>query len=209
MPVSQAENADAATLESSVQAKEAFDFIRLEDAAPSRTRRGVVYIADTGAAGSESVRGRMYRVELSERDPTRASIRVILDGDLQTAGSDPVKLVNPDNIDTSKRSIVIQEDRNSGHRDAAAEGGYGRVLVYDLRTGALRAVARVNTPASLRPGEWESSGVINAERWLGDDVWLLDVQAHRQTALQPGPSLVPDSSSGEDGQLLAIKIPGG
>ena len=209
VPVSQAENADAATLESSVQAKEAFDFIRLEDAAPSRTRRGVVYIADTGAAGSESVRGRMYRVELSERDPTRASIRVILDGDLQTAGSDPVKLVNPDNIDTSKRSIVIQEDRNSEHRDAAAEGGYGRVLVYDLRTGALRAVARVNTPASLRPGEWESSGVINAERWLGDDVWLLDVQAHRQTALQPGPSLVPDSSSGEDGQLLAIKIPGG
>ncbi len=133
---------------------------------------------------------------------------MILDGDRQLGSSDPVKLVNPDNIDTSTKSIVIQEDRNSEHRDAAVEGGYGRVLVYNLRTGALRAVARVNTPANLRPGEWESSGVINAESWLGDDMWLLDVQAHGQTAPQPGPGLVPDSSSGEDGQLLAIEIPG-
>ena len=84
----------------------------------------------------------------------------------------------------------------------------GGCLVYRLRTGVLRAVARVDTPANLRPGEWESSGVINAERWLGDHMWLLDVQAHGQTALQPGLGLVPDSSSGEDGQLLAIEIPG-
>lgn len=208
VPVSQTENADAATLESSVQAKNAFDFVRLEDVARSQTSGGTVYMADTGALGSESVRGRMYQVELSGRDPTRASIDVILDGDRQSGSSDPVKLVNPDNIDTSTKSIVIQEDRNSEHRDATVEGGYGRVLVYDLHTGALRAVARVNTPANLRPGEWESSGVINAEAWLGDHTWLLDVQAHGQTAPQPGPGLVPDSSSGEDGQLLAIEIPG-
>ena len=208
VPISQAENADADTLESSVQGKNAFDFVRLEDAARSQTSKKAVYMADTGALDSESVRGRMYKVKLSKRDPTRASIKVILDGDLQAGSSDPVKLVNPDNIDTSKKSIVIQEDRNSEHRDADVEGGYGRVLVYKLRTGALRAVARVNTPANLRPGEWESSGVINAESWLGDHKWLLDVQAHGQTALQPGPDLVPDSSSGEDGQLLAIKIPG-
>ena len=208
VPVSQAENADAATLESSVQAENAFDFVRLEDVARSQPQRGTVYMADTGALGSESVRGRMYKVELGERDPTRASIEVILDADRQAGSSDPVKLVNPDNIDTSKRSIVIQEDRNSEHRDAAAEGGYGRVLVYKLRTGVLRAVARVNTPPNLRPGEWESSGVVNAESWLGDDMWLLDVQAHGQTAPQPGLGLAPDSSSGEDGQLLAIEIPG-
>jgi hypothetical protein len=53
-------------------------------------------MADTGVLGSELVRGRMYQVELGRRDPTRASIEVILDGDRQSGSSDPVKLVNPD-----------------------------------------------------------------------------------------------------------------
>jgi hypothetical protein len=32
------------------------------------------------------------------------------------------------------------------------------------------------------PGTWESSGMIDASRLLGEDWWLLDVQAHDQTA---------------------------
>lgn len=208
VPVTQAENATAPTLEAAVQAKQAFDFVRLEDAAVSRTGKGRVYIADTGALGSQSVRGRLYQLDIDRSDPTRASVTLLIDADAQALRSDPVKLVNPDNIDTSRRSVIIQEDRNSEHRDAAVEGGYGRILVYDIRAGKItRAVARVNTPASLRPGEWESSGVINAFDLLGDDWWLLDVQAHSTTAPQPGPTLAPNSSTGEDGQLLAIKIP--
>jgi hypothetical protein len=42
---------------------------------------------------------------------------------------------------------------------------------------------------------------------LGKDWWLVDVQVHSSVMQQPGPSLVPNSSTGEDGQLLAIKIP--
>jgi len=103
--------------------------------------------------------------------------------------------------------MVIQEDRNAEHRGPEVAGGYGRVLVYDLASGSLRPVARVNTPGSLLPGTWESSGVIDASRLLGEDWWLLDVQAHDQTAPQPGPDLEVDSSVGEDGQLLAIRIP--
>jgi hypothetical protein len=34
------------------------------------------------------------------------------------------------------------------------------------------------------------------------------LQAHTLTAPQPGPSLVPDSSVGEDGQLDALFVPG-
>jgi hypothetical protein len=34
------------------------------------------------------------------------------------------------------------------------------------------------------------------------------VQAHSTTAPQPGPTLTPNSSSGEDGQLLALYVPG-
>jgi hypothetical protein len=35
-----------------------------------------------------------------------------------------------------------------------------------------------------------------------------DVQAHSTTAPQPGPSLAPNSSSGEEGQFLALYVPG-
>ena len=202
VPLSQADNADADTLEAAAQAKGAFDFVRLEDVAVSKTQPGVVYFDDTGAEGQELVKGRLYKLRINPNNPTRASLTVLLDGD---AGDD---MVNPDNLDVSARGVmVIQEDRNAEHRGPEVAGGYGRVLVYDLASGSLRPVARVNTPASLAPGTWESSGVIDASRLLGEDWWLLDVQAHDQTAPQPGPDLEVNSSVGEDGQLLAIRIP--
>jgi hypothetical protein len=194
--LSQAENADAATLEAAAQAKGAFDFVRGEDAAAAVDKPGVAYFSDTGALGTESVKGRLYRLDVDPADTTAASLTVLLDGD---AGDD---MVNPDNLDTSSRSVVIQEDRNAEHR---AE--FGRVLVYDIKNRTVRAVARVDTPSSLPPGNWESSGVIRAFGLLGKGWWILDVQAHGQSAPQPGPGLEPNSSTGEDGQLLAIKIP--
>ena len=54
-------------------------------------------------------------------------------------------------------------------------------------------------------GEVQQTGA--QARLLGEDWWLLDVQAHDQTAPQPGPDLEVNSSVGEDGQLLAIRIP--
>jgi len=50
--------------------------------------------------------------------------------------------------------------------------------------------------------------VIDARDVLGKNWWLVDVQAHGKTELQPGPSLTPNSATGEDGQLLAMYIPG-
>jgi len=208
IPVSQAENANGDTLERTSDAKGAFKFVRLEDAAVGRHRPGEVYFADTGRLASESVKGRLYRLNIDLSDPTQASVTLLLDGD---AGDD---LVNPDNIDTSPHSVVIQEDRNSEHRGPAGtipgrpnDPGYGRILVYDIKTGAVRPVAYANSTPPLRPGTWESSGVIDAHTLLGEDWWLVDVQAHGSSMQQPGSSLVPGSSTGEDGQLLAIKIP--
>jgi hypothetical protein len=200
VPVSQEENADADALEAAAQSKGAFDFVRLEDAAKNRIESGRYYIADTGALDSESARGRIYRLDINRKDPTKASLTLEIDGDTST---DPVKMTNPDNMDTSEQSLVIQENRISEFR---AED-YSRVLVYDLASKELRAVARVDTPQALTPGTWEPSGVINATGLLGEDRWLLDVQAHSTSAPQPGPSLEPNSSSGEDGQLLEIAIP--
>jgi hypothetical protein len=44
---------------------------------------------------------------------------------------------------------------------------------------------------------------------LGAGWWLTDVQAHGppNTTPQPGPTLAPNSSTGEDGQLQAVYIP--
>jgi hypothetical protein len=207
VPVTQQENLSATALESAAQSKGAFDFVRLEDAAVSKTANNRLYITDTGSLGSESARGRLYRLEFNKDDPTKAKLTLELDLDKQAADpTDPnnaIKMTNPDNLDTSRSSIVIQEDRNEEFRDE----NYSRVLVYDIASKQLRVVARVDTPQGSQPGSWESSGVINAFDLLGQDKWLLDVQAHTATAPQPGPDLVPNSSSGEDGQLLQIEIP--
>jgi hypothetical protein len=209
VPITQAENANSVTLKNAATARGAFKFDRLEDAALYRQVKGRYYFSDTGKA-PRTTRGRIYQFDVNKHDPTQASLKLILDGD---AGDD---IFNPDNIDTSARSIVIQEDRESPFRGCpcppnppAPDAGYNRVLVYDIATGTLQSVARVATPATLRPGTWESSGVINAFGILGPGWWLTDVQAHGppNTAPQPGPTLVPNSSTGEDGQLQAVYIP--
>ena len=190
-----------AALKAEAATKNAGRFIRLEDAAASQKHAGLFYFGDTGKTPSYDPRGRVYQMQVDKHDPAQATLTLLLSGG---QGDD---IYNPDNLGTSEHSLVIQEDRNSEFRDAAFGGGYGRVLVYDLDTGTLRPVARVNTPPPLRPGTWESSGAIHADKLLGKDWWLVDVQAHEVLAPQPGPSLAPNSAAGEDGQLLAIKIP--
>ena len=207
VPISQAENANDVTLKNAAAARGAFKFDRLEDAALYEQVKGRYYFTDTGKA-PRTTRGRLYQFDVRPSDPTRASLKVVLDGD---KGDD---IYNPDNIDTSARSVVIQEDRESPFRGGpvppnppVADSGHNRVMVYDIRTGTLRSVARVDTTPPLRPGQWESSGVINAFDILGEGWWLTDVQAHNTPAPQPGPTLVPNSSTGEDGQLQAVFIP--
>ena len=217
-PITQAENATDETLKAAATARGAFRFDRLEDAAPLRGNDSRVFIADTGKAPATS-RGRVYQFDFNRQDPTQASLRMILNGD----GSPPNggdDIFNPDNMDASERVLMIQEDRESAFRAGtpANSGGYGRVMEYRFSDGRLRSVARVNTPpgsppnpencTNCLPGTWESSGIIDAGDVLGKDWWLLDVQAHNSTAPQPGPALAPSSSSGENGQLLAVKVPG-
>ncbi|HEX2504847.1 MAG TPA: hypothetical protein VHK22_01445, partial [Gaiellaceae bacterium] len=107
------------------------------------------------------------------------------------------------NMDASSKVLVIQEDRESAFRTSPS-----RVLVYRFSSNSLSTAAQVLKPATATTFQWESSGVIDASHLLGNDWWLLDVQAHDQLAApQPGPGLAPNSAVGEDGQLLAIRIP--
>jgi hypothetical protein len=201
VPLTQAENANSTVLKAAATAKGAFRFARLEDGAMAQQHPGRHYFVDTGKAGEATLRGRLYRMDIDPSDPTKASVTLLADGD---AGDD---MVNPDNIDTSPHSVVIQEDREAPFRAI-----HNRVLVYDIKSGTIRPVARVNTTPPLPPGQWESSGVINAQTLLGHGWWLVDVQAHSTFAPQPGPAPpgvqpAPGAFVGEDGQLLAVYIP--
>jgi Bacterial protein of unknown function (DUF839) len=199
VPISQAENANSTALKNASNARNAFRFERLEDIATA-AQKGRTYIADTGkaAAGQPTRRGHVYQFDIDPHNPTAATLTMILNGD----APDNDDIVNPDNMDASKKVLVIQEDRESAFRDSPS-----RVMVYRFDSKTLTEAAHVSKPTPAPRFQWESSGVIDASDLLGKNWWLLDVQAHDQTAPQPGPTLAPNSSTGEDAQLLAIYIP--
>ena len=195
VPISQADNVNDVTLKAAATAAGAFRFARLEDAAVAFQTPGRVFFADTGKAGEATLAGRIYRLDIDPSNPTHASLTLVLDSTVDD-------MANPDNLGTSPQSLMIQEDRENPFRVQ-----YSRVLRYDLSDGSLTPVARVNTLVGL-PGQWESSGIVWAGNLLGGGWWLSSVQAHTLTAPQPGPTLVPNTAVGEDGQLDALFVPG-
>ncbi len=190
-----------------------FQFIRLEDLAYDRNNPRVVYVADTGVSrlipDEETGRlkrypsanpdgltgmadnGRIYRFELSKWDPRRVkSFSVLADGDADPKSPYYVDMTSPDNIDTSKYSLMVQEDTSNA-----------KILRYDFRTEAWSTVATVNDPAG------ESSGIVDASQWFGPGYWMLTVQEHGSNNKE---EMVSEDLTlkREDGQLLVMKVPG-
>jgi hypothetical protein len=186
-------------LEVMVQKLGAFDFVRIEDQTADPNHPGVIYFSETGAANQEDTHGRIYELALDPSNPRHAVLSVVLDS---AVGDD---IVSPDNLGISQSSLLIQEDRNWKH------SGYNRVLVYDLSSGSLTPVARTDPSQDVIDakgvGAWESSGVVDASEFFGQGWWLLDVQAHYTEVGVPGPTLEPDSATGEGGQLELVYIP--
>ena len=199
--------APQAALEEWSNANNVFQFIRLEDLATDKHNPSIVYVADTGAtrvvpsdATGRMLRGpsgtvgfadngRIFKFEFDPYDPTTVTgFSVLAQGDDPTADL-YVPFVNPDNLDTSKKSIMVQEDADNA-----------RIWQHRLSSGTWRVVAHVTDP------DGESSGVVDASAWFGPGWWLLDVQAHgsNQSEEQVGDVLL----KRENGQLLLIKIPG-
>ena len=209
-PVDEADNDDADALQSAAKDAGAFTFIRLEDATYDRTNPNTIYFADTGdnedpnldpATGKPLLaNGRLYSMTLDPSDPTQVtSLNVLLDGD---AGDD---IRNPDNIDANASTIVLQEDLNGYNREANSDNT-GRILAYDIASGTLTTLARIDQsddPNRLvdegdEAGSWESSGIIDVSDLFGSGSWLVDVQAHTLDVPQ-------FDGIDEGGQLLLIR----
>ena len=200
VPLSRDQNRDADTLSDASHKKEAFRFIRIEDSEADRNDPRTVWFATTGRRSQVdgngkpfNGRGNLWKLQLDEADPTKGKITLVLSGD---QGDD---LFNPDNLAASPKSLMIQEDITSDFPR------YGRILRYDLATGALTPIVELvdqhAAGAPVKPGDWESSGMINAFDLLGDGKWIFNVQAHTLRVPQLG-------AHGEGGQLLVMKLPG-
>lgn len=185
-----------------------FQMIRLEDVATDKTDPRVVYFADTGrtrvvpdpttgrmtrgpggTVGSAD-NGRIFKMVMNEDDPLVVdSLSIMADGDL--VGTDVyVPMINPDNIDTSKNSLMVQEDR-----DGAV------IWQHRFNQDSWRVVASVND------GEGESSGIVDASDWFGQGSWLLDVQGHGTFIDTDSTSIPGTLIKRESGQLLLLKVP--
>ncbi len=194
-------------LEDWSNANNVFQFIRLEDLDYDQNNPRIVYVADTGAtrvipneATGRMVRGpsgtvgladngRIFGFEFNAQTPTRVDrFWVMADGD--APDSDVyVPFRSPDNLGTSRKSMMVQEDASDA-----------KIWHYDFGSGQWTAVAEVTESAS------ETSGIVDASQWFGGGSWLLTVQQHgtfESSEVVDGVTI-----KREDGQLVLLRIPG-
>jgi hypothetical protein len=204
-----------AQLEAASDAANAMTFIRPEDGAFNPNNPNEFFWVTTGSSSgsAEGVNeyGRLYSLRLHPRNPLGpATLKIVYNADLVVAGGGDTAL-SPDNIDTSSRYLMINEDGTTETRAVmAAKGRDGSIWRFDLvrdnpgvdvttgvRVAELNPPGRDNVPVG--PGVWESSGIIDASALFGADTWLSDVQAHPPTAAPGGPAVTV-----EDGQLFVM-----
>ena len=208
--------------------------MRVEDIAYDKRpgMQNVVYVVDSGrgatsAGGNPSIssNGRVWKLVLDKNDPKKVlSFSILIEGD-----DAPVKAPNeihqPDNIESTARSLLITEDPGSSQQFAAASepnATTARIWQYDLATGTMRVAAKVNQSADEGPtdedanpvpgnlGAWESSGVVDASLVFGPGAFLVDVQAGTlvidEEVRQEGSDTLTYQRDG--GQLGLLRIPG-
>ncbi|MBL9199042.1 MAG: DUF839 domain-containing protein [Opitutaceae bacterium] len=197
-----------AQLEADSDAVGAFGFIRIEDGAWSKTDKNTFYFVTTGN-GTGNKLGRVYEVKFNPANILgTTTIKTIYNNDTVAAIGGDMAFA-PDNIDTSKDYLMLQEDGTSDSRpEYAKRAREGSIWRLDLKNNfAAKRVAEMNpngavapaggVPPVVGPGVWETSGIIDATDFFGADSWLTVVQAH-------GPSLAPAPNTVEDGQLLLM-----
>jgi hypothetical protein len=207
-----------------------FQFIRIEDTAYDRTNPRVMYMADTGEpraipnpatgrlmrgpSGTQGpyMNGRLFKLELGPDPLTGAKLSIMPNANFDALGYNNAGAVHqPDNVETTTKSVFIQEDPGSHNAQPTFPGATNaRVWRYDIATGALTVVAEVDQSMSpvVNKGTWESSGIVDASSVLGPGAFLVDVQAHQWDTPVPGGNDPPAVQQREHGQLLVLRVPG-
>jgi hypothetical protein len=215
------------------QPQPVFQFVRVEDIAYDKRpgMQNVLYVVDSGrgatSAGGNaftSSNGRVWKLVLDKSDPTKVtSFSLLIEGD-----DAPVKAPNeihqPDNIESTARSLLITEDPGSSQQFTPTEANAttARLWQHDLAGGTNRVAAKVNQSADEGPldvdanpnrgllGAWESSGIVDASSVFGPGAFLIDVQAGTfvidEEVRVEGPNTLTYQRDG--GQLGLLRIPG-
>ena len=194
-------------LENWSNANNVFQFVRAEDIAYDKNNPRVVYMADTGGSGiqPDSATGRLHRASGTSVSPNGAIFRFefsdddakVVDSFTKLAQGDDdsqanfVPFLSPDNIDTSKKSLMVQEDTDDA-----------KIWQLRLRQGDWRVVATVND------SDGESSGIVDVSEWFGGGTWILDVQGHGANVDEDDTTIPGTLIKRESGQVLLMKIPG-
>jgi hypothetical protein len=215
---------------------DAFQFTRIEDMAYDKRpgMQNVVYLADSGrgTAGApqqgRSTNGRIWKMVLDPRDPTKVtSLSILIDGDTTPVKS-PGAIHQPDNLESTQSGLLITEDPGSSQQfnPGEADATSARLMHYRFATGAITVAARVDQSADEGPtdvdsttapgklGAWESTGVVDVSSVFGRDTFLINIQAHTLWVEKaPGNDDVapagPDYTfKREGGQLILLRIPG-
>lgn len=131
--------------------------------------------------------------------------------------------VSVDNLALTANHIILCEDANSP-ADAvfAQHGRNGGVWMLDRTNNYAASLcgtfnmdyADIRDSKTLAPGDWEASGVINAEHVFGPNKFIINVQAHgapRANVLQvngdPMGATERSNRFREDGQVLLMTLP--
>ena len=186
----------------------------LPDPTTGRLMRG-----PSGTAGPYP-NGRIFKMVLDRSDPTKVeSLSILIDGDARGAASaGALDLIHqPDNVETTKNLLLFTEDPGSQNQYPLGTGTTARLWGYDLKAGgAPFVVAKVDQSADEGPtdkdasstkgaaGSWESSGIVDASKYLGKGTFLIDVQAHTLAVQEEVRG--PLTFVREGGQVLAVRI---
>lgn len=212
-----AESLSEAQLEAASDARNAFRFARPEDGAFNKENRNHYVFVTTGGAPTlpggtpANTLGRIYSLNLNGNNVLgSASLKVEVNADdVIAAGGDTA--ISPDNIDTSDDYLMINEDGTAQSRPVMAarnrDGSIWRFRIgnHSVNGSSGTRVGELDPPGrdgiAVGPGIWETSGIIDASRFFGEDTWLFDVQGHP-------PTTAPGESTVEDGQLLLLRRAG-
>ena len=219
-----------ANLQAKVDALGAMPFVRIEDGDYDKNSPNTpaIYFVDTGTRGVTGraqvnascngicdLAGSLYRMEFNSVDPTKGvKLKLMLRSQGASTG-----FASPDNIATTARSIMIQEDpAYDGFDGTRAPAIWNLQLANDGRNAVQPRKVVQTTQETLIPGPagqcidalgqcWETSGIISTASTLGPETWLFVVQAHTLpwlSAANGGTS----SYGNEGGQLLYLKVRG-